>query len=143
VTSINGPWSCIMHFPYLLIIGTTSRFGWTGSNLYYIFLTAKTIKTYESVTRNHNDTINRHGYIITFSQKSSVIISSTKYFARRQNISTYHGYTDGGMISSPVKNRAHSFIFSLSCLSRSGCTSFMKISHLPKLGTLPLLLTYA
>jgi hypothetical protein len=42
-----------------------------------------------------------------------------------------------GMISSPIKNRARSFILSLSCLSRSGCTSFMKISHLPKLGTLP------
>jgi hypothetical protein len=74
----------LCHFPYLPIIGATSRFGWTGSNLYYIFLTTKTKTSYESVTLNHNDTVNRHGYILTFSQKSPVKISWAKYFATRQ-----------------------------------------------------------
>jgi hypothetical protein len=137
VASINGPWSCAMHFPYLPIIGTTSRFGWTGSNLYYIFLITKTKTSYESVARNHNDKINKHGYILTFSRKSSVKISSAKYFAARQVFQLLMAAPMAGMISSPAKNRARSFIFSLSRLSRSGYTSFMKISHLPKLGNLP------
>jgi hypothetical protein len=95
VAGINEPWSCAMHFPYLPIIGIASRFGWTGPNLYYLLFTAKTKTSYESVTRNHNDTVNRHGHILTFSQKYSVKISLAKYFATGKNVSTAHGYADG------------------------------------------------
>jgi hypothetical protein len=135
---LNGPCSCVMHFPYLPITGTTSRFGWTGPDLYYIFLTTETKTSYESVTRNHNDTINRHGYILTFSQKSSVKISSTKYFATRQKCLNFSRLRRWRKLLVPQFRTEHGPLSSVYrvCLEVA-CTSFMKISHLSKLGTLP------
>jgi hypothetical protein len=85
-----------MHFSYLPIIDTTSRFGWTGPKLYYIFLTTKikslTNASFEIITTKLTDTD-------TFSPFLRNLLKSVQQniLQHDKNVSTSHGYADGGI----------------------------------------------
>jgi hypothetical protein len=96
VASINGPRSCAMHFPYLPIIGTTSRFGWTGPNLYYVFLTTKTESLTKAslviITTQLTDTDTFSPFLRNFLLKSV----QQNILQQDKNVSTSHSYAVGG-----------------------------------------------
>jgi hypothetical protein len=87
---------CAMHFSYLPIIGIASRFGWTGPNLYYIFLTTKTKSLAKTslviLTTKLTDTDTFSPFLRNLLLKSV----QQNILLHDKNVSTSHVYADGG-----------------------------------------------